>query len=70
MGQKMGQQFNSRSSSRRTLRKRRNQPAPSSEELSKLYFDLLYLRQKVRIAETGQIVGRELTPWTALASFA
>jgi hypothetical protein len=69
MGLKMGQQFNSRTSSHLTRRKKRNKPPPSSEQLAKLYFDLLCLRQKVRIAETGQIVGRELTSWPALASF-
>ena len=65
----MGLQRDNRTLSYRTRRKKRMRPIPSSEELAKLYFDLLYLRQKVRIAETGQIVGRELTAWTALASF-
>jgi hypothetical protein len=66
----MRQQFDGRTSFQGTKRKKRTKPTPSSQELAKRYFDLQCLRQQVRIAESGQIVGRELTKSLALASFA
>ena len=66
----MGQQFDRGTSLQGTKRKKRPKQTPSSQELAKRYFDLQCLRQQVRIAESGQIVGRELTKSLALAVFA
>ena len=50
-------------------RKTQPKPTPSSQELAKRYFDLQRLRQIVRNAESGQIVGPDRTPSPPLASF-
>jgi hypothetical protein len=55
----MAQQLDRHTLLEGTKRKRRSKPTLSSQELAKRYFDLQCLRQKVRIAESGQIVGRE-----------
>jgi hypothetical protein len=68
-GAKMGQKFDSRISSRVIKRKKPSRRTPSSKELSEQYFGLVCLRQKVRIAESGRVVGRELIRSPALASF-
>lgn len=66
----MGRRLEKRISFSSAKIKNRTKPAPSSRDLAKQYFDLACLRQRVRIAESGQVVGRELTKSLALAAFA
>ena len=65
----MAQQLDSRIRVASTKRKNRSKPTPSSQELAKRYFDLQCLRQRVRIAESVQDIGRERTRSPSLASF-
>lgn len=66
----MGEQLDSRTSLSGKKRKKRTRPAPTSRELAKRYFDLQCLRLQVRLAESGRMVGPELTKSLAPASFA
>jgi hypothetical protein len=52
-----------------TKRKSGAKLTPSSQELAQRYFDLQCLRQRVKIAESGQIVGGERIKSPSLASF-
>jgi hypothetical protein len=56
----MGQQLDIRSSLQGRKPKKPTSSAPSVQELAKRYFDLQCLRQRVRIAETGRPIGREI----------
>ena len=56
----MGQQLDIRSSLQGRKPKKSTKSAPSAQELAKRYFDLQCLRQRVRIAETGQPIGRAI----------
>jgi hypothetical protein len=59
-----------RTSSPRRKLKKRTKPTPSSQALANQYFYLVCLRQKVKIAESGKVDGRELTKSRMLAMFA
>ena len=50
-------------------RKKRFTPTLSAQELANRYFDIQCLRQKVRIAESGQVPGREWSDSLPAASF-
>ncbi len=69
-GFKMARQLDSRIISvESTKRKTGAKPTPSSQELAQRYFDLQCLRQRVKIAESGQVMGRERIKSPSLASF-
>jgi len=65
----MVQHLDSRISVEGRKRKMHSKLTPSSQELAERYFDLQRLRQKVKIAEAGQIVGPDRTKSPFLASF-
>ena len=66
----MSNRFDCRTSSPSRRLKKRTKPTLSSQALAKQYFDLQCLRQKVKIAESGKVDGRELIKSPVLAVFA
>jgi hypothetical protein len=68
-GIRMAQQLDRRILLDGAKRKKRSKPTPSAQELAKRYFDLQCLRQKVRIAESGRVLGPEWTKSLTLVSF-
>jgi hypothetical protein len=68
-GFRMAQQLDRHISVESTNRKAPSKPTPSSQELAKRYFDLQCLRQRVKIAESGQAIGRERIKTPSLASY-
>jgi hypothetical protein len=66
----MVQRSDRRTSSPSRKLKKGTKPTPSSQALAKQYFYLLCLRQKVKIAESGKVDGRELTKSPMLSMFA
>ena len=60
-GVQMGQRVTIRKSAQAPSLKSRTKPAPSRQELARLYYELQYLRQKVHIAESRPTVKGEVT---------
>ena len=65
----MGQQSDIRGALLGRKPKKQSKKAPSTQELARRYFDLQCLRHRVRIAESGQPVRRQVTqPVAAFAA--